>query len=57
VPLDLKDFTSGSLPVDSFIRYNRIFTADKNIIIRKAGTAKVDVSDAVVKNIIELIGK
>lgn len=57
VPLNLKDFASGSLPVDSFIRYNRIFTADKEIIIRKAGTAKVQVSEAIVIHIIELLEK
>jgi mRNA interferase MazF len=31
------DFTSGSLPVDSFIRPNKIFTADKNLILSVAG--------------------
>lgn len=35
--LDSGDFESGSLPVVSFIRPNRIFTADKNIIIKKVG--------------------
>ena len=33
-------FQSGFLPVDSNIRPTRIFTADKNIILRKAGTIK-----------------
>ena len=32
------DFINGSLPVESNIRPSRIFTADKNIIIKKAGT-------------------
>ena len=31
------DFISGSLPIDSFIRPNKIFTADKNIILSIAG--------------------
>jgi mRNA interferase MazF len=31
------DFISGSLPVDSFIRPNKIFTADKNCILSVAG--------------------
>ncbi len=34
------DFATGSLPIDSVIRPTRIFTADKNIIIRKAGSLK-----------------
>jgi len=37
LPLETHDFISGSLPVDSFIRPNKIFTADKNIILSTAG--------------------
>jgi len=37
IPLNTPDFISGSLPVDSFIRPNKIFTADKNIILSVAG--------------------
>ena len=37
LPLMAKDFISGSLPIDSFIRPNKIFTADKNIILSTAG--------------------
>ena len=35
--LNKDDFISGSLPVDSFIRPNKIFTADKNIILSVTG--------------------
>ena len=31
------DFISGGLPIDSFIRPNKIFTANKNIILSVAG--------------------
>ncbi|MFZ2303227.1 MAG: type II toxin-antitoxin system PemK/MazF family toxin [Minisyncoccia bacterium] len=34
------DFAKGSLLVDSNIRPNRIFTADKSIILYKVGTIK-----------------
>lgn len=37
IPLKQADFVQGSLPVSSFIRPNRIFTADKNIIIKNVG--------------------
>jgi mRNA interferase MazF len=37
LPLGTDDFISGGLPVDSFIRPNKIFTADKNIILSVAG--------------------
>jgi mRNA interferase MazF len=35
--VNAQDFISGGLPVDSFIRPNKIFTADKNIILSVAG--------------------
>jgi mRNA interferase MazF len=35
--LGANDFVSGGLPVNSFIRPNKIFTADKNIILSVAG--------------------
>jgi mRNA interferase MazF len=37
LPLSTHDFISGSLPVDSFIRPNKLFTADKNIILSVTG--------------------
>ena len=55
VLLDNSRFTIGSLPVVSFIRPTRIFTADKNIVIRKAGTINENVRIEVVSKIIELI--
>ena len=42
INLDSSDFENGSLPVNSLIRPNRIFTADKNIIIRKVGKISND---------------
>lgn len=49
------DFSNGSLPVNSYIRPNRIFTADKNMIIRSVGTINNSVFDAVVNDIYGLI--
>ena len=57
VPLTTKDFSSGTLPVNSYIRPTRIFTADKSTIIRKAGAAKSVITQAVVKSIIEMLSK
>jgi mRNA interferase MazF len=37
IPLVAADFSSGRLPVDSFIRPNKIFTADKSLILSTAG--------------------
>jgi len=49
------DFSNGSLPVNSYIRPNRIFTANKNIIIRKAGTINNTIFDSVVDAVYKLI--
>ena len=37
IPLGAPDFKNGSLPVASNIRPNRIFTADKSLVVRSAG--------------------
>ena len=50
--LNLADFITGSLPFDSFIRPLRIFTADKNIILRKAGKITPALMDNVIDNIV-----
>ncbi len=38
VPISSGDFASGGLPAESIIRPNRLFTADSQIILRKAGS-------------------
>ncbi|WP_262249070.1 type II toxin-antitoxin system PemK/MazF family toxin [Parapedobacter soli] len=47
INLGASDFREGSLPVASRIRPTRIFTADKRIIARKAGTVNEDVKKRV----------
>lgn len=54
IALNLTDFASGSLPVISNIRPTRVFTADKNIIIRKVGTLKAVVTAKTVQVLIDL---
>jgi len=53
LPIGANDFAVGSLPIDSFIRPNKIFTADKNIILSIAGhiseTKIRDALDAIIK--------
>jgi mRNA interferase MazF len=52
LPVVKTDFVSGSLPVDSFVRPNKIFTADKNLILSTAGhlsdTKTGEIIDAIV---------
>jgi mRNA interferase MazF len=46
------DFVSGSLPVDSFIRPLRVFTADKHIVSRKIGQISSERMNKVIDSII-----
>jgi mRNA interferase MazF len=57
IPLENTDFTLGSLPSSSSIRPTRIFTADKNIIVRKAGRVNNSVAANVIKQIVDLVSK
>jgi len=55
LPLSAHDFVSGGLPVDSFIRPNKIFTADKNIIFSVAGHLREDKIREVLNAVITII--
>ena len=55
IEINSADFISGSLPVISNIRPSRIFTADKNIIIRKNGSANSTITAKVSKILVELL--
>lgn len=55
VPLASQDFISGSLPVDSFIRPARLFTADKSMIVRKAGLVNTQTLGRVTRTIVNII--
>jgi len=48
ISLKKEDFIGGSLPLDSFVKVNRLFTADKSIIERKAGL----IGDSLMKEVI-----
>jgi mRNA interferase MazF len=55
IALKTTDFKSGTLPVDSYIRPTRIFTADKSLIIRTAGVVSDKILNQTVDKIIELL--
>jgi mRNA interferase MazF len=55
IPLQEIDFLNGSLPVNSFIRPTRLFTADRNIIIRKAGLVRAKTINDVIQTIVGII--
>lgn len=49
------DFIKGSLNKSSNIRPNRLFTAEKSIIIRIIGTVKSEVFDKVTNKLFDII--
>ena len=55
IALQNADFQSGTLHQNSFIRPNRLFTADTRIILYKAGGVKKSKMDEVVDKIIAII--
>ena len=55
IPITNSDFTSGGLPQDSNIRPNRLFTADANIILYRAGVLTLNKVQEVVAKIIQIV--
>jgi len=55
IPLNVDDFEEGSLNKQSNIRPNKIFTADKSIILYKVGRIKEDKINEVKKAIIDML--
>lgn len=55
VPLLISDFLNGTLPVNSFIRPTRLFTADRNIVISKAGLIRAKTINDVTQTIIKIV--
>jgi mRNA interferase MazF len=55
IPLDDKDFETGSLKQPSNIRPNRIFTADSHIILYKVGNLKIEKLNKVIEKVVEII--
>lgn len=51
------DFQNGKLPVDSFIRQNRLFTADSRIILYRVGNVKSSFIDSVVNSVCNILRK
>lgn len=54
IPLFNPDFEAGSLKKISNIRPNRIFTADRRIIIYKIGSLKQEKINTIIKNVVAI---
>ena len=57
ITLKNQDFKQGKLNVDSVIRPNRLFTADKSIVLYKAGSVKIGKIKEIEKMIIKIFTK
>lgn len=57
VPLSTADFKTGTLHQDSNIRPNRLFTADSNIILYRAGDLTSSKVREVVAKIVEIVSR
>ena len=55
IQLSTTDFQVGELPKLSYIRPLRIFTADKNIIIRRVGTVKSAYFEKVIDKLVAVL--
>lgn len=55
IPITNNDFKQGQIKVASYIRPNRIFTGDSNIILYSVGHLKDSVFKSVVTSLIQII--
>ena len=55
IPIDTADFETGTLPVKSFVRANKIFTADRNLIVYPACRLKPEKIQAIMTVIIRML--
>ncbi len=55
VSVSSSDFDQGSLSKDSFVRTNRLFTADSNIIIKSVGILKSKKMSEIITKLVQLI--
>jgi mRNA interferase MazF len=57
IPVTDADFTSGGVHQDSNIRPNRLFTADANIILYRAGALTLTKVQEVVAKIVQIVSE
>jgi mRNA interferase MazF len=55
VPLEDEDFSFGSLKQPSNVRPNRLFTADRALILYRAGNLKATKLEEIVARLIEIL--
>ena len=51
IPINLKDFAKGGLPIESFVRPDKLFTADVTIIKDIVGQLTLEMKDKILKSV------
>lgn len=54
IRIKLKDFAKGGLPIDSYVRPDKLFTADTTIIKKTAGQLNSKIKDKILKSVCRL---
>jgi mRNA interferase MazF len=57
ISLENNDFAKGKLPLESFIRPNRLFTADQSLIDKRIGSLKKNKSEEVIEEVCKILKK
>jgi mRNA interferase MazF len=57
VSVEANDFSSGSLAMDSYVRPNKIFTADKKLILYVAGQLTQAKTSEIVDSVVSIVKK
>jgi mRNA interferase MazF len=57
IKIEQNDFEVGSLPIVSFVRADKLFTADKELILYKAGHIKQEKIQQITETVISVITK
>jgi len=55
IKIEQSDFEAGSLPIVSFVRTDKFFTTDKELILYKAGHIKQEKTDKITQTAISVI--
>jgi len=55
ISLQKTDFQSGQLHINSYIRPNRLFTAESSIILKSVGIIKQDKMNEIINNLVYII--
>ncbi len=53
--ISINNFHSGSLPVESYVRCNRLFEVNSSIVIKKAASVTMAFTDSVIDKLIEFL--